>query len=197
MYCLINHGFHLASLIKYLFFVDRMNDYESMMIHHVATNILLVTSIYGSQHRFGAIILWLHDVPDIFVAIVKTFDALAGFDLVVFFAGYIPMVLSWFYFRLLYFPWIIYGLVVHSHYPDHLSDMNGFLKTQAIFLSCLVILHIRWFKMFIDLGMTFVKSGKVPNDNINHVEHGSTATKAPASPPSTEQSVESDKKKKE
>ena len=88
-----------------------MNDFESLLIHHVAANILMFNSNYGSNHRFGAVILFLHDAPDIFVAISRICDALEGWTTFGIVVGFIPMILSWFYFRLLYFPWIIYGLV--------------------------------------------------------------------------------------
>ena len=128
LYCLINHAYHFYSLLDTMFFEERMNDYETMLIHHVAANILLVTSNYGSCHRYGAVVLFLHDVPDIFVCLLRIFDSM-GWDLLTLTVGFIPMTLSWFYLRLLYFPWIIYGIVFYCKYPDHLSDMNEYLKT--------------------------------------------------------------------
>merc|ERR1711862_259219 len=48
------------------------------MIHHVATNYLLVNSNYGAFHRYGAVILFLHDLPDIFAALSRIFDAMGN-----------------------------------------------------------------------------------------------------------------------
>ena len=198
LYCLISHGEHLAALLKYIFVVERMNDYEEMLLHHVCTNILMVTSNYGSCHRYGAVILWLHDVPDIFVSIVKTSDA-CGYDLITLFCGYVPMCLTWLYFRLLYFPWIVYGILFYCTYPEHLSDMNGFLKTQSFFLFCLYILHVRWFMLFIDHGLRFLKTGSV-EDKINHLQEAKNVVyeDQPASPPTipaTEKDAKESKKR--
>ena len=100
-----------------------------MLTHHIATNILLVTSNYGSCHRYGAVVLFLHDVPDIFVALVRILVSLEGYDISTFVCGYLPMVITWAYFRLMYFPWIIYGIIFYCTYPPHLADMNEYLKT--------------------------------------------------------------------
>merc|ERR1712110_239358 len=77
------------------------------MIHHVATNYLLVNSNYGAFHRYGAVILFLHDLPDIFAALSRVFDSM-GNKMLTFFLGYVPLLLSWLYFRVLYFSWVIY-----------------------------------------------------------------------------------------
>ena len=129
MYCLVNHGYHVSLLIEGLFFVERMNDYEMMLIHHFASNILLITSNYGQCHRWGAAVLFLHDVPDIFVALVRVFDSLEDNAIITVLFGYLPMIITWFYFRLIYLPWLIYGIIFYCTYPAHLADMNEYLKT--------------------------------------------------------------------
>ena len=163
-----------------------MNDYESMLIHHVAANILLITSNYGSCHRYGAVVLFIHDAPDIFVAIAKICDSVEGWTTFGIIVGFIPMILSWFYFRLLYFPWIIYGNLFHSTYPPHLSDMNMYLKYQTFFLSCLLVLHAMWFKMFLNIAYTYATKGEI-GDKVNDVQASETNMKKAASPASVDQ----------
>ena len=112
-YSLVSHGYHLSALVNHLFFVERMNDFEEMILHDLSTNALLCSSNYGCCHRFGSIVLWLHDVSDIFVAIAKMFNA-TGNDMACVFAGYIPMCVAWLWFRMLYLPYIVFGIVIVS-----------------------------------------------------------------------------------
>lgn len=106
-----------------------MNDTEMTLLHHVASNTLLVTSNYGSCYRYGAVVLLIHDITEVPVALVRVLDSLEGYKNAALFIGYVPMLISWVYFRLLYFPWVIYGIIFYCTYPPHLADMNEYLKT--------------------------------------------------------------------
>ena len=79
LYCLIAHGYHFAALVRHFMYVDsNMSDYEGLMIHHVATNMLMLSSNYAGNHRAGCIVVILHDVVDIFVAIARIGNSLEG-----------------------------------------------------------------------------------------------------------------------
>lgn len=141
-----------------------------MMVHHTATNFLIVKANYGSGNRYGAIILFIHDVSEVFVKVARMFDSMEGYDISSFVLGYLPMTALWAWFRLMYFPWVIYDLLFVGHYPEHLSHLNACLRVQGIFCSCLLALHIVWFKGILKIGYTFVKTGK-GNDKINDVQY--------------------------
>ena len=76
---------------------------------------------------------------------------------------------TWILFRLLYFPWIVYGLVFEAHYPEHISEFNNFFKFIGVFLSVLILLHIYWFVMMIKMGFHLARTGK-PEDIVNKVQ---------------------------
>ena len=95
----------------------------------MATNILLFNSNLGSCHRYGAVILFIHDVSEVFLKIARTLDSMEGYDAYSFFLGFLPMIITWVWFRLAYFPWIIYGLLYEGHYPENLSFLNSYLWT--------------------------------------------------------------------
>ena len=149
MYCLVNHGYHFAQFVELFIYHEKRNDHEQMMIHHLATNVLLMTSNYGSAYRYGAIIMFLHDVPDLFVAIARILVSCEGCEVQAFVFGYLPMIISWAYFRLMYLPWITYGVAVHCRFESHLSDMDNYLNMAAFFLTALWVLHCIWFWAFI------------------------------------------------
>ena len=131
-----------------------------MLIHHIATNVLLMTSNYGSAYRYGAVVMFLHDVPDIFVAVSRILVSCEGYDVPALVVGYIPMLVSWAYFRLMYLPWIIYGVAFHCRFESHLSDMDNYLNMAAFFLSCLLVLHCIWFKAFLQMGYRYLTKGE-------------------------------------
>ena len=85
----------------------RRHDYWEMGLHHVVTVALILFSYAGALHRLGALVLFLHDVPDIFVYLAKgTADskfpnACLGF--------YFGMVGSWGWCRLYVFPRYVIG----------------------------------------------------------------------------------------
>jgi len=139
-----------------------------MMIHHVATNILIINSAYGSGNRYGACILFIHDVSELFIKVARSFDSCEGYDIHSFILGYIPMVIIWAWFRLMYFPWIIYDLLFIGHYPEHLSHLNTCLRVCGFFCSCLLILHVIWFKAILGIGIKFLTTG-VGSDTVNDV----------------------------
>ena len=129
MYCLISHSYHFMHLIETLFINERQNDFEQMLVHHTATNILLFNSNLGSCHRYGAVLLFIHDVSEVFVKIARIFSSMEGYDVSSFILGFLPMIITWVWFRLLYFPWIIYGTLYEARYPENLSFMDSYLTT--------------------------------------------------------------------
>jgi len=174
-YCLISHSYHFMHLIETLFMNERQTDFEQMLIHHTATNILIVNANYGSGNRYGAIILFIHDVSEVFIKVARTLDSMEGYDISSFIFGYVPMVILWLWFRLMYFPWIIYDLLFVGHYPEHISYLNTCLRVQGFFCSCLLVLHVIWFKAILNIGYTFIKTG-VGSDKVNDVQATSQKT---------------------
>lgn len=129
MYCLISHSYHFMHLIETLFINERQSDFQMVITHHTATNILLFNSNWGSCHRYGAVILFIHDISEVFLKIARTFDSMEGYDAPSFFLGFFPMIITWVWFRLLYFPWIIYEMLMKGHYSENLSHLNSYLHT--------------------------------------------------------------------
>ena len=80
------------------------------------------------------------------------------------------MVVTWFYFRILYLPWIIYGIFAYCRFPKEFYYMESCNQTMAGFLIILVILHLHWFRMFMIMGYGFLTSGKT-KDLVNQVEY--------------------------
>ena len=110
-YCIYTCGFHFAHLFMHILRNRKSSGFQEFLLHHIATCALFSGFIYGNLMSIGTTVAWLHDIADIFTTICKVFDC-TTFDIgtMVTFAG---VVVSWFITRLVWFPVIIYGIVIH------------------------------------------------------------------------------------
>ena len=65
-YSLYTYGYHFGDLLQHLFLDERVNDFEEMLLHHIAAVSLYFCYIFGNVVPFGAVIAYLHDIADIF-----------------------------------------------------------------------------------------------------------------------------------
>jgi len=156
-YMMFELGYSLHSLLFHAVVTEKRNDFWEMMIHHVATLVLFVFSFVSLNSRIGAVVVFIHDIPDISVYFAKaTVDFSGGLAA----AGLVSMMLNWMFFRL-------YVLPVHIVY--HLLQFvghSGDSVMQWYMLGCLcvlVCLHIWWFGLFCVIGYVFV-TGKGASD---------------------------------
>lgn len=124
-YCLISWSYQLQGLLKDLFFRERMSDYEIVITHHVAANVLTSLSVFGHTYRFAAVILFLSDLSDVPVAIVRWLDSLQGYKYMTLILGYFPLLTGWAYLRLMYLPWLLWVASVHATFIPELAYANS------------------------------------------------------------------------
>jgi len=67
-------GFYAYSLVSVLFFDTRRHDWIQLIVHHIATEFLLVYSWGWGLFRVGLLVLVLHDCSDIFLEGAKCFN---------------------------------------------------------------------------------------------------------------------------
>jgi ceramide synthetase len=114
----------------------------SLYIHHICTLLLIISSWYSGYHVPGILIMFIHDVSDIFTYLLRIMKTLKlkTISLLLF----MPFqLISWILFRLLSLP-IITWLFYQSPF------IESKIKYICIpFLFILFCLHICWFKMMI------------------------------------------------
>ena len=155
-YYLVALGFALHSLLFHALVSKRRHDYWEMGLHHVVTVLLVLFSYAGGLHRIGALVLFLHDVPDIFVYLAKATadskfpNACLGF--------YFGMVGSWGWCRLYVFPRYAIGVAwLHAGTAGGCSAPTfGWLTAMMILL---LLLHIWWFTIFMKMGYDAIFKG--------------------------------------
>mmetsp|Transcript_29990 Transcript_29990/g.21743 ORF Transcript_29990/g.21743 Transcript_29990/m.21743 type:complete len:133 (+) Transcript_29990:589-987(+) len=127
-----------------------MNDFEEMLLHHICTIILYGGCIVINNFVAGCCIMFLHDISDIFVALVKMVSETEASDYSA--LCMVFTLLSWAYFRVLSFPVIIYQLHSNWTFPDEIMTYGNVLKyTVTFFLSCLVLLHVYWLYLMLQM----------------------------------------------
>ena len=107
-----------------MFFRSRRNDYIEMVLHHCVTIFLYAFSYLCNFSVAGAIIMFLHDIADCFTSGVQCFTE-TTFDKLSIFSA-IGMTITWFYTRVIVFPFIIYYT---GYEADYLQAYN--FKSKA------------------------------------------------------------------
>lgn len=74
-YSLYTYGYHFGDFIQHCFFDVRVNDFEEMLLHHIAAVCLYFCYIFGNVIPVGAVIAYLHDIADIFGRMSKGLNA--------------------------------------------------------------------------------------------------------------------------
>jgi hypothetical protein len=193
-YYLVACGFYTQALFGLLFIDERMKDFYEMVTHHIITIALIGFSIVSTFHRWGSIIILLHDVVDIFLYSAKMAHEVNKQTVanVLFFT----FTVSFFILRLVVLPFLvlnvffnlIYSHEVLSQYPQaywvfkkitnfgYPFDVNSHglcafhycVSTPYFllaFLGLLICLHVYWFSIVVKLLIkTLSNSGNVPHD---------------------------------
>jgi len=149
----------------------RRKDYIEMMVHHIVTILLVAGSWSYNYMRIGLLVLYVHDVSDIFIDLMKMYNYVHMYGASGFFMveiGYITTLVTWVYWRLYQLPFkIIYctSIVVHAQlsgsatpgkpwldFPWHLP---GYVKFNILLLA-LLALHIYWYLLLLRIGLAIV-----------------------------------------
>lgn len=163
----------IYTCIVHRFFDERRKDYFILYVHHIVTIMLVAGSFSGGYLRVGLLVLWVHDVSDVLVDLLKMVNYLKLESFKGFFASeitYVSCVVGWVYWRLYQFPFrVIRGALVDPFYllapqPRVDDGLAGFLQVDLpgynemnVLLFILLALHIYWFHLFLMIGYRILK----------------------------------------
>jgi len=147
------HGHSLIALTRPKSLIR--NDFFEMAIHHTATLLLMSMSWLLNWVRVGSLVLFVHDVSDIFTYGIKvTVDTDAKKLTYALFAG---VLVSWAWLRLYVLPAIIIRSVLELT-PALMGEFAAY--SFAALLSTLVILHCYWYILIVKMGFSAARTGK-------------------------------------
>jgi len=165
------------SLACTLLIDNKRKDFNEQIIHHVATLALLGLSYVCNFTRIGTLVMWCHDVSDIFlesaklcvyakptIAKVPVADVLFAIFGIIFFVS-----------RLIYYPfWILdttwnRPLVHYQPFPGYYI-FNGLLMV-------LQVLHIIWFSLIAKMAIGLLSGKEVEDSRSSEEELDSDSEK--------------------
>jgi Sec-independent protein secretion pathway component TatC len=148
-YSLYTYGYHFGDTFQHIFIDEHMNDFEEMLLHHIAAVCLYFSYIFGNMLYIGSVIAYLHDLADIFGKICKGLNATIYQDSSAVF--FVCCMITWFATRIYTLPQMIYFIYTKCIYPTELERFQPYITFSAIFLSTMCALHFYWFAMFIKI----------------------------------------------
>ena len=163
-YFMIQLGYHLHSLIVHVTSKIR-NDFMEMLLHHTLTVMLVSLAYLMNYLPMSLLILYSHDISDTFVcfsrALVDTNFKWTAFGC------YLCLISSWFYTRLIIFPFDLIRISCYANPMIH--EMYG-IGILGAMVHVLVVLHVYWFILLINMGIKFIKTS-TPNDLQQDLSH--------------------------
>jgi len=170
------------SCLMFLFIEVAREDFYAMLIHHVATCILIVVSYNGSAFRFGLVVMFIHDAADIFLYTAKYlhYSVAPRWPVDAWFIGF---VLVYFISRLFLYPWIcvwpsIQAWAYGTSSTNRDSDLSWGASVNVIFpllLTILQLLHIFWFRLIVKMVVRSLKEQTVTQGGDIRSDDDSTA----------------------
>ena len=161
-YIMIQLGYHFFSLLQHLY-KEPKNDFIEMLLHHVMTVSLVGLAYYMNYVTMSSLVLFVHDVSDVFGYLVRIFVD-TNYKMITL-SSYIGLLISWFYMRLVIFPFDLIRVAVYVNpMPQEIYGM-GVLGGMLHFL---LILHIYWYYLFIKIGLKFLATKET--EDTYHVE---------------------------
>jgi hypothetical protein len=159
-YYMVEIGFYFAALFDHVLIDARRNDFMAMLVHHVATILLMTMSYYNGNARIGALIVALHDVADVFVSLTKTTHYLNWGAASI--ACFAMLLISWAATRLYALPvHLLHSAWVHPDAYGIPIRIHGFFLTL---LAVLFALHVYWFYLFLRMAATMLVQGEACDD---------------------------------
>ncbi|XP_029361917.1 ceramide synthase 5-like isoform X1 [Echeneis naucrates] len=151
-------------------FIDiKRKDFIIMLVHHLATIILITFSYANNMLRAGTLVMCVHDASDIFLEAAKLanyakYQKLCDGLFVVF-------SISFFLTRLVIFPfWIVYSVLFESW------EIVGPYQAWWLFNGLLLVLqtlHVIWFYLITRIAVKAIFKGKVSKDDRSDIESSS------------------------
>jgi len=152
-YLMIQLGYHLQSFIVHVCSKPR-NDFMEMLLHHSLAVWLIALAYFMNYVIASHLVLFTHDLPDLFVYLTRTLMDTNQKKLTIF--SYGSIMISWFYMRLYIFPVDIMRV---SAYSNPIRDKMYGLPIMEAMVYVLLVMHVYWFILLAKMGWRFASTG--------------------------------------
>ena len=149
-YVLTELGFHFHALVAHWFEPIKKNFIE-MVFHHVVTVLLILLAYFLNFHAAAALVMFSHDLSDIFVCITRAFFDTTYTKVVL--GSYVMIMVTWVLTRLLFF----IGEMVWPVYTKECMKGIVIPGYDAFFglIFSLTVLNVFWFYKLAEMGFLY------------------------------------------
>jgi ceramide synthetase len=135
-----------------------------MIIHHFVTISLIASSYLFGYHRIGLMVLYCHNVNDIFLEGAKCFRSIGATKTSN--VTFVLLIVSWIYSRLYLFPfYVIRSAMLDTFKLASRSNLLIFTHyVSNMFLLSLLAMHIYWFYLICRIAVNAVKNGEAKDE---------------------------------
>ncbi|KAK2949892.1 putative TLC domain containing protein [Blattamonas nauphoetae] len=150
---------YIQALIYTLMSAYNKRDIIQHSTHHIVTLLLLGLSYKLDCERIGLVVLLCHNASEIFVVLGKAFLYLGHFWPAI--VALTFTIITWFAFRIIYFPFFIIRSTLITSYPDidrYSFPFPGYFTTNFLLL-CILVLNIHGLISLVRLYIRLMKNG--------------------------------------
>jgi ceramide synthetase len=148
-------GFYWHSLYAHFVYEVKRSDYWPLLLHHIATIMLIQFSYQLNFHRIGLLIVVAHDINDIFLETGKIFVYLQKERItnIIF----VFLLISWVTTRLGIYPFILMYSAIFESITLIPYDIAPVWAPLNVFLLFLLVLHIYWFGLMLRMAARVIR----------------------------------------
>ena len=159
-YYIFELSYYVSELICMSWLETKRKDHVILYIHHLVTVTLLGLSYVYGFHRIGILVLYSHNINDIFLEAAKVckyigLEILANINFAL-------LIVSWVAFRLYFLPFYVVKSAIFDTYELVLNNPQYFLQ-YYIANGCLIALcamHLYWFYLICKIAWKALRSGE-------------------------------------
>uniref|UniRef100_F7CKQ0 Ceramide synthase 4-like n=1 Tax=Monodelphis domestica TaxID=13616 RepID=F7CKQ0_MONDO len=167
---LLDFGHYISLLLTLPFDVKR-KDFTEQVIHHFSAAILIYFSYCANYIRIGTLVIFIHDVADIFLEAGKVLHYAQwkqSCDMI-----FIIFSMTFFITRLIVFPYKVLYSTYYSSMVNH-EPFFGYYFTNGL-LMILQALHVFWSYLILCMLFRYVNCGTMEKDVRSDVEEQDTS----------------------
>lgn len=163
-------GYYLSAIFYLIFVDERLDDFSQMLLHHLITLALLLLSVAHYFHRIGIVIVFIHDIVDVFLYTAKTFHDAGYLKCANVSFGLFIIALPIFRIYILFRYTLLNALVKPHYYANNFYYRNPFTAAHICFwlgwwfVFILFIFHQIWFYRSLKLLWKLITTGEVKDD---------------------------------
>jgi len=155
MFELFQLGFYYHSLYAHFVYEVKRSDYWPLLLHHIATIMLIQFSYQLKFHRIGLLIVVAHDVNDVFFEIGKIFVYLGKERITNIL--FVFLLISWVTTRLGIYPIMLLYSAIFESINVIPYDIAPVWAPLNVFLLFLLALHIYWFGLMLRMAARVIR----------------------------------------